>query len=602
MITVLPSAPLFTGAPVSPFGTGVYDVALAGRGYMVDTDRITEWRHQSVPLLRRQADASDEPTEASLNPEDLWRRSFTSFHRGAGQVWADGPQSEQPDRFLESKGVDPWTEGSLTLLKDTTMLAGLGAPTFVAVAGNILYVADGAVLKFLQDDGSWHTVTSTANNITGLATDGHTVWSSHGADGIYSTTAGSLTAGTQFVAGQADGLGFANGRLMAWSGTKLYNIVDGTALSTAPVLAERPVGWKWVAVAESQGFILAACVSGDKSLVYKTTIRPDATALDAPSIAAALPDGEIIYGLYGYLGFVTIGTDRGVRFAAQESDGNLTLGATIRTPNPVRTFEGQGAYIWYGWTNFDAASTGLGRLTPLALNETSPAYASDLMATAQGNVTDVVTWGDRLVFVVEGSGVWVEHETNLVPEGYVTTGRIGFGLIDPKVAVQASVVVGGAGTATISLAKAEEAWVALGQATGPDVAKLSARRSKSHHFNLRVTLNRDGVDLSAGPELEWVTLHAYPAIGTTEIITVPVLLYDAHVPGGSVNYLNPEQELANFRGLRDASQITTYQEGQQAYQALVVAVDWSPQKRTRDGTRWNGSALLTLKTFGGLAR
>ena len=51
---------------------GRFDVALDGRPYMVDVGQETpDFRRQSIPLLRNQADTGLTFGESSLNPEEL---------------------------------------------------------------------------------------------------------------------------------------------------------------------------------------------------------------------------------------------------------------------------------------------------------------------------------------------------------------------------------------------------------------------------------------------------------------------------------------------------------------------------------------------------
>jgi hypothetical protein len=594
------SAPLFTGSRhpgnVVP---GRYDVSLGGRPYLVDMLRAEMWRHRTVPLLRQQADNSNEPSEASLNPEDLWRRSFTSWHRGAGQTYADGPTAREPHRFLSSKGVDVLTnERQVTLLKKATLTV---SPVTVApvVVGDFLYAANGSTLVRLGDTST--TVTGSPSSVLAMASDGYYMWSAHGANGVYQSASSSTTTAS-YATGTVTGLAYVAGRLMAWNGGSLYNIVAAGAL---PAALMTKTNWEIVGCAEAAGWIYVAAHSDDKSLIYKTSIKADGTSLDAPSVAAALPDGEVAAAIYGYLGFILIGTNRGVRFATQDSAGNLVLGKTIDIDRSVTCFEGEGPFVWFGWSNFDADSTGLGRVDLTTINEgNAPAYASDLMADGQGNVSAVTTWRGRRVFWLEGSGYWAEEPTELVASGTITSGRVTYGLTDNKVVkrVDAVLSAGSAGSATIALSTDDGAYRTLGTITAGGDGVLPAARARGQRFQVQATLTRDASDVTAGPTLEWITLRAYPSLGTTEVITVPVLLWDRldHDRGVTATGPSPAQELANLRGLRDLSQLVSYQEGNANYQVLVTGVDWLPERKGRDAGVWNGVALITLKTFGGL--
>ena len=94
----------------------------------------------------------------------------------------------------------------------------------------------------------------------------------------------------------------------------------------------------------------------------------------------------------------------------------------------------QSHFVWFGWNgDFDGESTGLGRVDLGAFNTTTPAYASDLMATGSGVVSSIVTYGGVRYFTVEGSGLWAE-DTNRVPTGFLTSRRqLNYSLPDPKI-------------------------------------------------------------------------------------------------------------------------------------------------------------------------
>jgi hypothetical protein len=166
-------APFFTGTAATTLVPYKFDVAVAGRGYMLDREYLSQTPMiSSIRATRTQGDGSNEPGEQSLNPEDLWRRSQQSWHFGAGQTYLDREDSNRR-RFRSSKGINPWVEGKLSLLNGTTQsLAATGTVLPMVVAGSRLYAADGATLKYTTDLSSWSTVTGTSGvKISSLASD-----------------------------------------------------------------------------------------------------------------------------------------------------------------------------------------------------------------------------------------------------------------------------------------------------------------------------------------------------------------------------------------------------------------------------------------------
>jgi hypothetical protein len=112
-------------------------------------------------------------------------------------------------------------------------------------------------------------------------------------------------------------------------------------------------------------------------------------------VAATLPDGEIARSISGYLGYVVIGTDKGVRFSVADGDGNLTLGALIPTTEPVYCAEGQDRFVWYGLSQFpnNAPYGGLGRMDLSAFTgDLTPAYATDINSPSTGAVQAITTY------------------------------------------------------------------------------------------------------------------------------------------------------------------------------------------------------------------
>jgi hypothetical protein len=97
---------------------GLLPVAIHGHAYLADPT----YERETVQVIRQQADTSSEAGEQSLTPLGLWRRSQESWHHGAGQPFLDGRQGDEATdshRFRESKGIDIWTRGQVSLLRPT---------------------------------------------------------------------------------------------------------------------------------------------------------------------------------------------------------------------------------------------------------------------------------------------------------------------------------------------------------------------------------------------------------------------------------------------------------------------------------------------------
>jgi len=378
----------------------------------------------------------------------------------------------------------------------------------------------------------------------------------------------------------------------------LYNIT-GTATQTL-LLTHPNASFAWVGFAEGPGFIYAAGFAGNRSLIYRVTILPDATALAAPTVAGELPTGETVRTIKGYLGTLSIGTDLGVRFASIASTGDLTIGALITTTSAVQNFEPSGRFVWYGLSNYDATSTGLGRLTPTTFTEPLvPAYASDIMATAQGAVLSIAIVGSTRIFTVSGVGVYVEG-TNKVASGNLVGGRIAFGIGDSKVGMyvelrtqplagSVTVAVGADGGTPVSISGSSSAGT-----TRPD-NPLNVGQVRAEFFELTTTLNRDAVT-TTGPVVTRLTLRAYPAPTRAFTLTVPLILHSRvlDVEGNDFSY-DVAAERAYIEGLLTAQTLTTFQLGTASSSVLIDDVVWVPIKPTGDRRDFDGTLVVELK-------
>ncbi len=609
---VTPFVP-FTGTAgaVSSRVPGLFDVAINGRGYMVDFESRQPYTFQTLPLLRAQSDSGDTPGANSINPEGLWRRAWEEWHLGAGQADLDRETSVS-QQYRTSKGIDPWERWELSLLPDTTeSLDSSETNLRVLSAGDRLYVADGQTARFTADPfagaPSYTAVTGTAAaDITAIASTGFRVMIAQGSSGIYRTDTGS-SAAVSWITGAIDDVAFVKGRVMASSDNEVYEItadLDATASAKPAALFSHPdSNFSWVGFAEGLNHIYAAGYSGDKSEIYRVTIEADATALTAPTVAGRLPDGEIVASIYGYLGFILVGTTRGFRLAVADANGNLTLGALIELGATVRAWEGQGQYVWFTWEGFDTVSGGLGRIDLANLSDEGalvPAYASDLMATTTANITSVATHSAKRVFAVSGDGIYAQ-DTDLVSSGFIDSGLIGFGLPENKTAVYVRTTQDftNGGTVTVALCEDDRGFSDLGSITAGTSHTFSANETLGSRHELRVTLARNGTDATKGPRLFSTILQAYPNVPGTSIAVIPLQLRSAVMAAnGSIQRVDVLAEREALDALWLNRTLTTFQEGSRSHVGFIEELSWQADDKTdlpADLGETQGTAVVRFK-------
>jgi hypothetical protein len=598
------------GAAATQNVPGRFEVAINGVGFMVDHAadlngfRNMHFSRQSTPALRAQADTANTPGEQSLNREDLWRRATESWHKGAGQTYLDRSDSDSA-RFSASKGVDVWTRWQLSLLPDVTQSrASANTNLRLTVAGSYTYLGDGNGLLFSNNLGAWTAVTGTPAASCGwVTTDGNNVYAAYGASGIYSTTRGAATA-SSFNTLACTHVSYVKGRLMAANANVIYNVTASGA-APAALFTHPNTDFTWVGFAEGPGFIFAAGYSGTRSLIYKITIQPDGTALAIPVVAGELPTGETVRTIKGYLGLLLVGTDTGIRVASIDSAGNLTFGSQIPTLSAVQNFEPSDRFVYYGLTNYDSVSTGLGRIDLTQfISPLTPAYASDLMATGQGAVLSVCTpvAGSRM-FAVSGLGVYVQSASKVV-SGTLTSGRITHGVADEKVAMFTDLRTAPlAGTVSVSLAVDGGTPVALtpvfntAGATRP-TSPIPALQTRGEFFENTLTLTRSGTDTTAGPTVTRLVLRAYPAPTRGMQWIVPVLLHTRMKDSNGADYAeDPLLQRQYAESLLRSQQLIAFQEASVSYTVLIDDLKWVPIKRTGDAANksYDGTLVFYMK-------
>lgn len=528
-----------------------------------------------------------------------------------------------------------------------------GPPTGLTVTGiasaqRSHTYALGAVVVPVTPNGHWYKATTagtTGSSIPtwpttsgGTVTDGTVVWTEQGATATNTYRVTALnSAGETLACSEVGALGAGTvsavaPMVLSWTavtGATLYRLygrtagaellldstssitytdagtatpssalptADTTGSAPAPLFTHDNTDWTWVGFATGDTCVYAAGSSGDYSAVYRIPLKADGTGLDAPIQAGELPKGETALSILGYLGFVFIGTSAGLRLATQNTSGELQLGSVIPS-GPARTLAGFGRFCWFGWENYDTTSTGLGRADVTVINTDAPAYATDLMAAAQGHVTSVAVFNSAPVFAVSGVGVFTQS-ASLVPTGSVDSGLVTFDLPDPKVAqaidVRHSTPL--LGTHSVYLSTDQGPFALLGTHT-PQTQETPfvVDDAKGDVFEIRHTLTPGSLDTTVGPVLSRWTLMAIPAALSGEQITVPLRLSKTiYFDSGASEMRDCAADLAFLKGLRKSKLSFAYQEGGVTYRGSMQDYQWLPQQLTDDRQAWEGTFLATI--------
>jgi len=604
----LPAASFYTGTGATQLVPDVFPVAINGRPYMLDM-KSNQFTRQFDARVRDSVDQSTEPGEGALNPQGLWRRSQSSWHYGAGQQYSDTADAEAY-RFYTSKGVDPWTRGRLSLLNDTTnVYSTSGTNLYATTADTRLYGTDGQNVKYTTDFATVTTVTGTAASpLYSITSDGYHVFYSYANGDIDQTNAGISTSSAYITGIEAGQMAYVRGRLMvAGQGTdkrKIWNITTpaGSTANNPSALYTHPnTNWTWVGFAAGQTHIYAAGYAGNTSIIYKTQIQADGTALEIPTAAAELPLGEIVQSIYGYLGYIILGTATGFRFCSTDTDGNLTVGPLVETGAAVGAMAGIGKYVYFAWSNFDSTSTGIGRMDiSVFISPNQPAYASDLMATTQGTVQAIHEFQNKPLFTVSGVGVYTPHATNLVTSGYLRSGIYRWGVPDakfiPKLDIRCLPL---SGSVTMSVASDGGDFY--------DFATLSTLNVKEKTFDgledkifeaeIKVTLTR-AASATTGPTLTRWMARAYAAPLRSQIFSVPLIMHHKLSINGREYWQDVDAELAYLRDLVETPRVVTYQENEETFAVVVenVQMQIAQVVNAHRANDFEGTAIVVMRS------
>ena len=600
----------FTGTGTSNLVPDVFPVAINGRPYMIDM-RSGQFRSAHEPRIRDSVDQSTEPGEAAINPGGLWRRSQSSWHYGAGQAYGDSADA-QPYRFYASRGVDPWTKGQLSLLNDTEVsLSSANTNLYMAQNGTELYVADGTAIKYTTDpyasSPTWTTVSSTsATAARSMASDGVNIYTTHaGTTNVYGLwkvntahTASNVAYGYELGT-----VGYAKGVLLvAGAGTdsaKLWTNPSG-ALST-PFFTHPNAEWTWTGFAGGYNAIYASGYAGKTSSIYKITIQDNAT-LNTPVVALDLPTGETVETIHGYLGFILIGTNKGIRYATADNSGSLTVGALIPTAGTVRTIATDGRYAWFGWSAYETGVTGLGRLDLAEFTApNTPAYASDLMYTlSANNVLSVASFNNKRIFTVSAVGVVAEDSDNKVASGYIDTGLFTWDIPDRKFVAKFDIRTRPlAGSVNAAIAIDNGSWTTLGtMSTANDTEEtFDGREEKLIEGKFKLTLTRSATSNSAGPTVTRWTARAYAAPVRSRFFVVPLLLHKTVTIRNRDYFFDVQAERDFLHSCIDDARVISYQEGNRSYSVTLEDQEWTPVDCKDFEWDWEGTMTVTMRSI-----
>jgi len=560
--------------------TYAFDVAIGGLPFLMNVNDTTPYRRSTARWKYERIDQAREPGEQTLD-SGLWVRSQTSFHLGEGVQYQEalsGNVDQLRFRYFTGTGIDPWTPGQIGLLKDTSKLYPaatsstgkvIALPATISGTDYVLHIdcaaASGASIRVAKVTAAGTATTlilgsALSTQILAAETDGTTLYLATATNIYdYDLTAASPSLHNHYSINTANAtnvsLKYVKNRVMAGvsyvTGTTpiaaVYELpfpnkgtgAAATNLSAITAVANTstvPIGWIWSSIAEGRGAIYIAGYAGDKSAIFKIT--PDTTgALGAAVSVADIPRGETVQAIFGYLGtFLAIGTSRGVRIAAIADDATIVYGPLIfNTTNPVTSFAARDSYIWAGVKAGIGGASGTYRIYLGALlDDGSYPYATDVIAAGTTGAVDSIAFfptSAQLFFSVYGSGTWLQHATQLVSEGTLTTATVNWGTLEKKawkrVRVETGTLAGNIEVYADAIeGRTQITTLTTSNAYNTDFDLSSAYPTTQVNGQLAFTLYRNTTTLSTGAILKGYAIKAIPSPTRSRLIQLPLMCYD----------------------------------------------------------------------------
>ena len=602
--------PYFSGTAASSLVPNTFPVAIDGRPYMID-QKSGKFQRGYEQRVRDSTDDSTTPGEGAINPGGLWRRGQDSWHYGAGQTYADTAEA-QDYRFYKSKGVNPWVKGQLSLLNATKLsLESSSTSHNLVVQDGRIYGSFNGDIKYTTNpyasSPTWTDCTGEpGGTCQAMATDGNDVYLAFPSDGVrkIDTSADpAVVSGTKFVNSNDNYymLGFAKNYMWGAYSSKLATISSGGS-KTDHIIPDDTT-FHWVGVATGQNAVYAAGYSGKKSLIYKITVSSTGV-LDTGIVALELPTGEVVSSISGYLGFILIGTNKGVRYCSADAQSNLIAGQLIPTSGAVNKFASDDRFIWFTWSNYDGVSGGLGRLDLSVFTAANtPAFATDLMYSSTNDVNSVVVYQDpvssqfKRVFTISGVGVVAEDSDNLVASGEIETGTWRWGIPDrkfvAKVDTRATPLVGSI-TSYMKLEDTE--YVELGVWDDGNDTENSFDGSDDRAIEASFKFKLTRATATTGPTFTRWMARAYAAPFRSQFFVVPIILHNSVKVRDKEYYYDVDEHQSFFDGLIESPRIVTLQIGNFSHTAIVEDVVWESSDSYGNAWQFNGTLVVTLRS------
>ena len=621
-----------------------YDVAVGGMPFIYAINDSRPYIRQTAPFRKDQFDNGTEPGEQSLT--GWWIRSQMSFHSGSGINFYDPATTDENGhyRFHESKGLNVWNKGEVTLLKNCTTVdhpatgpiatnknvqQHLRSIRWNSTDGVLLHdeydvdkiALDGTVTHFIDynsgtdapvyaicDDGTtafWITNTATKKTVYKKAL---TATSSDANTPMFDEIGTISNAAMEYV----------KDRIVLCANNKVYEFSTSASAMPTAVYTHPTSTHVYTSVTASGPAIYIAGYNGIQSTIQKFTLSSAGVmpTLTSAVVAAELPVGEIVHKIYYYLGYLMIGTNKGIRAAViSDQDGSINYGPLIvETSQPCYDFSARDHYIWCA-TGVDGEAGVIRIDLSNELETLRFAWANDLyMDGVTGNVTTACAFADgtnRLVFCTANNGtanggIYIEDASTLRTSGFLTTGNIRYGTLEPKnfkrLLGRGDFTYGSMTLETVDKDGVEYDHISYDAVISPIEVGTSQPATAQEYVAFKFILFRDGTTSSLGPVFKGYQAKATIATPRQRVMRFPVYCFDTETDRYNtvVGYEGRAfDRIQLLEDIEESGDVLTFQdlstgETRQAVIEQVTFTRMTPPDKRFDG--FGGVLEITIRT------
>jgi hypothetical protein len=410
---------------------------------------------------------------------------------------------------------------------------------------------------------------------------------------------------------------FTKERIVACINNKVYEIAT-TATSLPTAVYTHPVdNFVYTSITSSGAAIYVTGFSGTQSNIQKFTLTSAGAmpALTSAITAAEMPSGERIYKIAYYLGYMLIGTTKGIRVAAVADDGSLAYGPLIwENTQPVYDFCFRDKFAWAatgvedepGTIRIDLST----QIAPLVFPYAYDTYYASGDTTRETTACAFIDGTDRIAFTTNytstNGSVYIESEDRLVSSGYIQTGYIRYNTLENKLFKflnpRFDSTNGGLSIQSISETAVEYNIASFLQGSTITEVGIPYPTGAHEYLAFKFTFTRDDTDDTLGPLFTGYQVKALPAVPRQRLIQYPLFCYDHETDhfGVEVGYDGAAYArmaaLEAIENLGDTVRVEDFRTGE-TFIALIEEMDFinrTPSDKRFSG--FGGMLMVTVRT------